>query len=151
MEVKCGHVTNSTLLVTHGKASPRKDLSLPLRKKRRRTQLADSSVKLIQKYIWYKSNLLGEPVGPNDPLFLSRKGSKYNVRSIRKRIKYWFERVEMASNLSVHSCRHTYISHMLEAGVPIPLVRDNVGHSSIAVTNLYAHAVTDNLGDLRIY
>ena len=49
---------------------------------------------------------------------------------------------------TIHDGRHTFISHALANGCSLPEVRDAVGHSSIAVTNIYTHVLDDN-GDFR--
>ena len=43
-------------------------------------------------------------------------------------------------DVSPHWCRHAHISHALERGASMALVRDSVGHSSVSTTNGYLHA-----------
>ena len=50
------------------------------------------------------------------------------------------QRVEQ---LSVHQGRHTFVSHALASGRALPVVRDAAGHSSIAITDVYLHAIDD--------
>ena len=46
--------------------------------------------------------------------------------------------------LSVHSGRHSFISHRLHAGIPLPDVRDAAGHYDISITDVYLHALDDH-------
>lgn len=48
---------------------------------------------------------------------------------------------ERAKQLTSHAGRHTMLSHCIEAGVPLPVVRDIAGHSDIATTSRYLHSV----------
>ncbi len=50
---------------------------------------------------------------------------------------------EQASNLSIHAGRHSCISHLIWAGLPLPFVRDFAGHRNIATTSIYTHALDE--------
>lgn len=119
--------------------------------KRRDVLLAKDTQKMIVELLKMKSRVLAEGLGEDDFLFVSERRRPYTTRGIRKRVKHWFERIGVSPNLSCHSCRHSYVSHMLAAGVDLVTVRDNAGHSSLAVTSIYSHAVKDDLGDVRLF
>ncbi|NJL71241.1 MAG: tyrosine-type recombinase/integrase [Candidatus Competibacteraceae bacterium] len=131
---------NKSLMVRSGKGG-----------KRRSVLLAKETQRLLAEFLKIKSKALKEPVGDEDYLFVSERGTPYTTRGIRKRVKYWFGKVGLSRTLSCHSCRHTYVSHLMAAGVDLTTVRDNAGHSSLAVTSIYSHAVKDDLGDLELY
>lgn len=85
------------------------------------------------------------------PLFPSRYGQKYTTRGIQKRVESIFGTLGFPENLSTHSLRHTNCSLLLESKrVGLPTVRDNLGHSSLSITNLYAHSV-GNLDDVELF
>ena len=46
--------------------------------------------------------------------------------------------------LTIHDGRHTCASHLLAAGWALPMVRDMLGHASIATTSVYSHVVVDD-------
>jgi integrase/recombinase XerD len=119
--------------------------------KRRNVLLAKETQKTLNEFLLIKKTALGEPVGHEDFLFLSERMKPYTTRGVRKRVKQWFSKIGVGSQLSCHSCRHSYVSHMLAAGVDLATIRDNVGHSSLAVTSIYSHVVKNDLGDLNIY
>ena len=84
-------------------------------------------------------------------LFPSRYNDSYSTRGIQKRVKLIFKALGFPSHLSVHSLRHTYCSLLLASGkVSLATVRDNLGHHSVSVTNLYSHAIGD-LSDVDLY
>ena len=106
---------------------------------------------MLAEYLKLKAKTLSEPTGPSDYLFISERRTPFTTRGIRKRVKIWFARLGISDDLSVHSCRHSYVSHALAAGVDMVTVRDNAGHSSLAVTSIYSHATKNDLGDFDLY
>lgn len=97
------------------------------------------------------SSKLGHDCAPTATLFPSRFGTAYTTRGVQKRMKLIFAELGFPEHLSVHSLRHTYCSLLLASGkVGIGTVRDNLGHHSIAVTNLYSHAM-GNLDEVELY
>ena len=119
--------------------------------KKRNVLLSKESQRMITEFLKTKDKTLHEPIDTEDSLFVSERRRPYSTRGIRKRVKFWFSKVGIADGLSVHSCRHSYVSHMLAKGVDLVTVRDNAGHSSLAVTSIYSHAVKSDLGDLELY
>jgi site-specific recombinase XerD len=51
---------------------------------------------------------------------------------------------ERLANASTHWLRHTHGSHAVAGGVPLAIVRDNLGHSNIATTSIYVHSDRTN-------
>lgn len=119
--------------------------------KKREILLMPSTQRMLKDFIKIKTDWLDEPISENDFLFISERKKPYSTRGIRKRVKYWFRRCKIESHLSVHSCRHTYISHLLDQGVDIQTVRTNAGHSSLNTTSLYGHTLKTDLEGVEIY
>jgi integrase/recombinase XerD len=53
-----------------------------------------------------------------------------------------------AKSLSIHKGRHSYASHCIAAGVSLPELRDALGHSSLSITSIYAHAVDSGVRNI---
>jgi len=119
--------------------------------KKREILLAPQTQKMLREFLKLKRQVLDEPLLDNSYLFVSERKKPYSTRGLRKRVKYWFEKTGVAENLSVHSCRHTYISHLLAQGVDIQTVRSNAGHSSLNTTSLYSHTLKKDLDGVEIY
>ena len=108
--------------------------------KSRTILLTRATANLIKEWVALKSKL-SLPSGEAVPLFPSRLGSHYCTRGVQKRVKIIFGTLQFPQRLSCHSLRHTNCSLLLESKkVSLPTVRDNLGHHSLTVTNLYAHA-----------
>lgn len=93
---------------------------------------------------------------PSDPLVCAQSktalGNGLDRRNIRARFLAACAALglERRANLTVHDGRHSFATHALAGGRSLPEVRDALGHSSIAVTNIYAHLLDDDgaVGDL---
>lgn len=119
--------------------------------KKRNVLLAKETQKLLTDFVKLKTKVLSEPVEAEDFLFLSERGKPYSTRGIRRRVKFWFARIGVSSKLSVHACRHTYISHLIDKTKDLVLARDNAGHSSLQITSIYSHNLKSNIDDLDLY
>lgn len=105
---------------------------------------------IIKEWLTVREQLFG-PSSHDKPMFVSRYNRRYSTRGIQKRIKILFRTLEFPESLSVHSLRHTYCSMLLASGkVSLATVRENLGHHSISVTNLYSHTI-GNLDDVELY
>jgi integrase/recombinase XerD len=78
---------------------------------------------------------------PKDYLFdnYSRKGIPISKTRIRTLLKEALERTNIIKEVTVHTLRHTYATHQLEAGQSIMVLKDLLGHSSIHSTLMYLH------------
>jgi len=119
--------------------------------KKRNIILTKQTQKLLRAYIRRKRNFLKEPVQDDSYIFISNHKKPFTTRAIRKRVKYWFAKCGFSNSLSCHSCRHSYVSHLIAAGVDLTTIRDNAGHTSLAVTSIYSHVVSDNLEGVNLY
>jgi len=76
----------------------------------------------------------------DQPLFLSRKGGHLTPRQAQRLVDAAAARAGITANVSPHWLRHAHATHALERGAPIHLVKETLGHASIATTDKYAHA-----------
>lgn len=76
-------------------------------------------------------------------IFQSYQGKKMSPVAAHKMLKKVIDRAGLASDISWHWLRHCCASHSLENGASLEAVRKKLGHSSIAVTNIYLHTQED--------
>lgn len=84
------------------------------------------------------------------PVFLSQKGGKLDETMIHRIVKAAAVRAGIQGNVSAHWLRHSHASHALDRGANIALVRDTLGHSSLAVTSRYTHAKPNESSALHL-
>jgi len=75
----------------------------------------------------------------SDYLFLSNRGKQLSLRACDKNFKTACRRAGLSPNCSVHWLRHSHATHALKNGKSLVAVRDQLGHSSIAITSHYLH------------
>jgi site-specific recombinase XerD len=101
--------------------------------------IAESLKENIRKFIGNKK------LDEFDYLFTSYKGRKYNVSSIRQIIKKTAKEIKLNKNISCHTLRHSFATHLIEEGNSITEVQSLLGHKSPETTFVYIHTASPNL------
>lgn len=83
-------------------------------------------------------------------LFLNRRGSKLTRAMIFTIIKDLAARAGIKKNISPHTFRHSFATHMIEAGADLRAVQEMLGHESILTTEIYTHIDRSFLRDTLI-
>ncbi len=103
------------------------------------------------KYInLYKNNIrVHIPVKPGneDVLFLNRRGRKLSRVMIFMIIKALAKQAGIAKNISPHTFRHSFATHLVEGGADLRAVQEMLGHESIITTEIYTHLDREYLRD----
>ena len=77
-----------------------------------------------------------------DLIFANPDGTPLRPNSISSVVSLLFRRLDLPKDASLHSLRHSHGSHLLADGVPLPVVSERLGHSSVRTTaEVYAHAI----------
>ncbi|NLD35249.1 MAG: tyrosine recombinase XerC [Desulfatiglans sp.] len=80
-----------------------------------------------------------------NPLFLNKNGGRLSSRSVSTIIKDFVRRYNLADNITPHSFRHTYATHLLDGGADLRSVQELLGHASLSTTQRYTHVSLDKL------
>jgi integrase/recombinase XerD len=107
--------------------------------KERLVPIGKSAIKYIN--IYRKNIRVHIPVKPgnNDILFLNRRGSKLSRVMIFLMLKELVLMAGITKNISPHTLRHSFATHLVEGGADLRAVQEMLGHESITTTEIYTH------------
>lgn len=108
--------------------------------KQRLVSLTPRSVDVIQTYLQMERPALVAVAGTDDDyLFLSRSGRRMNRETVWALIQRYANRVGCGPEISPHTLRHSFATHMLAGGADIRALQEMLGHASIRTTQVYTH------------
>lgn len=115
--------------------------------KERLVPIGDSATKYIG--IYHNDIRVHVPIkkGQEDILFLNRRGSKLTRVMIFLMLKDLVQKAGINKNISPHTFRHSFATHLVEGGADLRAVQEMLGHESITTTEIYTHLDRDFLRD----
>lgn len=115
--------------------------------KERLVPIGDSAVKYIT--IYKRDIRVHMPVkkGHEDYLFLNRRGARLTRVMIFLMLKDLVKKAGITKNISPHTFRHSFATHLVEGGADLRAVQEMLGHESITTTEIYTHLDREFLRD----
>ncbi len=114
-------------------------------KKERLVPLGSKAVAAIDAYRKQRCRLATAGRGP---LFINKFGKRLSDRSIRRKLDEYLLAAGIPLNISPHTLRHSFATHMLNAGADLRSVQEMLGHASLSTTQIYTHLTTRRLKEV---
>jgi integrase/recombinase XerC len=94
-----------------------------------------------QKPLWGGARPGGRASSPEgeEPIFVNSLGGRLTARSVGRLVKKYSRHSGIFRKVSPHSLRHTFATHLLDAGADIREIQEMLGHSSLSTTQRYTH------------
>ena len=112
-------------------------------KKERQVPIGRAAVESIQFY-WER---LAKPPAPDEPVFFAseKKRSAIYPRLVQLRLKNYLSACGLDPTLTPHKLRHSYATHLLDAGADLRSVQEMLGHANLTTTQVYTHVTTERI------
>jgi integrase/recombinase XerC len=121
-----------------------------VRGKGRRERLAllgPPAISAIGAWLPARATLLGPRAALLSALFLNKNGTRLSARSVGRLLEKYLAQAGLDPRISPHTLRHSFATHLLDAGADIRSVQELLGHRSLGTTQIYTHVTTQRLRD----
>ena len=112
--------------------------------KERVVPLGRTAAAAVKEYLEQLRPKLAKPASGNW-LFLTRTGKRIDRTAVWRIVKKYARRAGMPANLTVHTLRHCFATHLLSGGADLRSVQEMLGHVDIRTTQIYTHVDQDRL------
>jgi len=103
----------------------------------------------LKNYLNRERNTLADKNPNVAEVFLSRNGRKLTRMMIWVLLKKWTESAEVKKEVSPHTLRHSFATHLLEGGADLRSVQEMLGHTDITTTQIYTHLDKEHLKEVH--
>ena len=120
-------------------------------RKERIVPLGDHAQRALRNYLVKRDALLQKLGGvkagrlARGAVFLSERGTRISVRAVQHAMVSLLDAVGEGADLTTHSLRHTFATHLVDAGADLRAVQELLGHASISTTQIYTHTSVERL------
>lgn len=119
-------------------------------KKERMCPLGGPAIKALRRALEARDTiwpLFGKPGRP-PALFLNKLGGRLTPRSIERMMKKYLLAAGLNPDLSPHALRHSFATHLLDAGADLRSVQELLGHANLSTTQIYTHITIERLREV---
>lgn len=116
--------------------------------KERIVPIGQKAIERIRTYLHFRELTLGSKSSTKS-LFINQRGARLSVRSVQRLVDKAIRDSGVSKKISPHVIRHTYATHLLNAGADLRAIQELLGHASLSTTQKYTHLNLDQL--MKVY
>jgi integrase/recombinase XerC len=116
-------------------------------KRERLAMLGPPAVEAIRQWLPARATLAGGRAVELPALFLNKNGTRLTSRSVGRLLEKYLAQAGLDPRTTPHTLRHSFATHLLDAGADIRSVQELLGHRSLGTTQIYTHVSTQRLRD----
>lgn len=113
-------------------------------KKERISALGQPAERALRKYLLVRRNWTSD-TRRDAPLFVNKDGSRLTPRSFQRNFKLYLEQADLPPEMTPHKLRHSFATHLLDAGADLRSVQELLGHENLSTTQIYTHISSERL------
>jgi len=120
-------------------------------KKERMVPVGDKAIAALKTYLEKRNEISPEntKTGSDDPVFINRAGARLSTRGVARILDKLVIASGLGKKISPHMLRHTFATHMMEAGADLRAIQEFLGHESLSTTQKYMSVTVGRL--LEVY
>jgi integrase/recombinase XerC len=99
----------------------------------------------LRRYFRHRDLLLSTLGATTRPVFVNQRGKRLTTRGVQLAMKTLFGTLTRGRDLHVHALRHSFATHLLDAGADLRAVQELLGHASLGTTQVYTHTSVERL------
>ena len=113
-------------------------------KKQRLCGLGNPAIRAIRKYLPVRRTRT-ENERRSAPVFVNRFGERLTTRSFQRNFKLYLRTAGLPMDMTPHKLRHSFATHLLDAGADLRSVQELLGHANLSTTQIYTHISTERM------
>lgn len=114
-------------------------------RKERIVPLGASASRVLRRYELRRSEVLQKSGGDRNAVFISERGKRLSARQVQNIVTGLLRTIADDEGLSPHALRHSFATHLLDAGADLMAVKELLGHASLSTTRIYTHTSKEHL------
>jgi integrase/recombinase XerC len=114
-------------------------------KKERLLPVGGHATRALRQYLRRREELAVQGTGDRRALFLNARGGRLSRRGVQLAVRGLLDQLPRGRELHVHSLRHSFATHLLDAGADLRAVQELLGHASLSTTQVYTHTSVERL------